>query len=119
MMVRIIGTRIIIPKGDTGSFSLPRQETNTNYAKFIVQDPLTLENVIEKEITLVDNYFVVDLTSEDTRELPAKKYFWDIKSYYEPSFDEDGILVDALEIHSYYSAFKHPLFIIKEVIKDV
>ena len=50
--------------------------------------------------------------------LEAGKYYWDIKIYRSPKFDEDGILIDAMEIDSYYSAFKQPLLIIKEVAKS-
>lgn len=120
-MLRMIGTKIIIPKGDTGSFSVPKQEEDDRevLAKFIVQDPLTLNIVIEKEIFLDENCFIVEIERSDTVSLVAKKYFWDIKTYFNPIFDDDNILIDAEEINSYYSAFNHPQFIIKEVAKDV
>ena len=42
----------------------------------------------------------------------------DIKIYNDPIYDEDGVLIDAAEINSYYSAFEEPLLIIKEVAKN-
>ena len=53
-MIRIIGRRLIIPKGDTGFFSLPNcalyQEGDV--AVFSVKDKLTRKTIIEKIIDL-------------------------------------------------------------------
>lgn len=120
-MIRMIGTRIIVPKGDTGIFMLPKKgvETIEDVAIFSVLDPLTRKTVIEKIIPITGAYFSVELKNEDTKYLEAGKYIWDIKTYHTPIYDDDGIIIDAMEINSYYSAFKQPLFIIKEVAKNV
>ena len=117
-MIRLIGTRIIIPKGDTGVFTLQRKENNSELVRFFVQDPLTKKYVIEKDCSIVEDQIFIEINHEDTKDLRAGKYFWDIKDYYMPVYDEDGILIDAQEINSYYSAFKHPVFVIKEIAEN-
>ena len=120
-MIRMVGTRIIIPKGDTGSFHLTNRGENSEntVAVFSVKDPLTKKTVIEKIIDVSERNIKIEIESKDTKGLPAGKYFWDLKLYKNPEYDEDGVLIDALEIDSYYSAFKSPLFIIKEVPQNV
>ena len=85
-MIRIIGRRLIIPKGDTGFFSLPNYALcqEGDVAVFSVKDKLTRKTIIEK---------IIDASG-------------------------DGLLIDAAEINSYYSAFEEPLLIIKEVAKN-
>lgn len=119
-MIRIIGTRLTLPKGDTGSFTLPiRGQVNKgDIAVFSVKNPLTRTTVIEKYLDASEKHIMISLELEDTINLPAGKYFWDIKIYRSPIFDEDGALIDATEIDSYYSAFEQPLLIIKEVAKN-
>ena len=120
-MIRLIGSTIIIPRGDTGTFMLPSKIvfSESNIAFFSVKDLLTKKTIIEKKIDVDGNFFSIDLKKEDTSHIEPGEYYWDIKIYYEPIFDEDNNIVDALEINSYYSAFKQPRFIIKEVAKDV
>ena len=49
-MIRIVGTRIIIPKGDTGFFYLIKKgaHSENDVAVFSVKGPLTRKTVIEK-----------------------------------------------------------------------
>lgn len=119
-MIRIIGRRLIIPKGDTGFFSLPNyvlcQEGDV--AVFSVKDKLTRKTIIEKIIDASGDGLLIEFEKEDTEKLEAGSYFWDIKLYLKPIYDEDGLLIDAAEINSYYSAFEEPLLIIKEVAKN-
>lgn len=119
-MVRIIGTRLIIPKGDTGCFTLPNRflQEEGNVAVFSVKDPLTRTTVIEKYIDASNSHLLIQIENEDTCNLSAGKYFWDIAFYHKPRYDEDGFLTDAMEINSYYSAYTQPLLIIKEVAKN-
>lgn len=118
-MIRLVGTRLIIPKGDTGSFVLPvrGQVDEGDVAVFSVKDPLTRTTVIEKLLDANGENLFIFIEHEDTMNLNAGKYIWDVKIYRSPKYDEDGILVDAMEIDSYYSAFGQPLLIIKEVAK--
>ena len=119
-MIRMIGTRLILPKGDTGFFMLPTkgQVDKGDIAVFSVKSPLTQKTVIEKYINASEEFLLIQLEKEDTCLLDAGKYFWDIKIYRSPSYDEDGILIDAVDIDSYYSAFLQPQLIIKEVAKN-
>ena len=119
-MIRLIGTRLMIPKGDTGFFMLPvkGQVDKGDIAVFSVKDPLTRSTIIEKHLDAFATHLLVHIEHEDTMNLEAGKYFWDIKIYRSPKYDEDGILIDAMEIDSYYSAFEQPLLIIKEVAKN-
>ena len=119
-MIRIIGTRLIVPKGDTGFFTLPNCgiASQGDVAVFSVKDSLTRNTIIEKIIDASRSHLLIDLEHEDTMNLEAGKYTWDLKSYRRPEYDEDGVLIDAMEVDSYYSAFKQPLLIIKEVAKS-
>jgi hypothetical protein len=119
-MIRIIGTRLLIPKGDTGFFSLPNKGifSEDDVAVFSVRDPLTQTTVIEKLIDASSSFLLIEIEKEDTFKLNAGKYYWDIKLYRRPIYDEDNLLIDALEVDSYYSAFEQPLLIIKEVSKN-
>lgn len=119
-MIRVIGTRLLIPKGDTGFFSLPNKRTFSegDVAVFSVKNPLTQSTVIEKIIDASSPSILIEIEKEDTVNLSAGKYYWDVKLYHRPIYDEDNVLIDALEVDSYYSAFKQPLLIIKEVSKS-
>lgn len=87
-------------------------------AVFSVKDALTRKTVIEKHYDAFVDTLLIRLEHEDTENLEAGKYFWDVKIYRSPKYDEDDKLVDAVEIDSYYSAFCQPLFVIKEVAKN-
>ena len=119
-MIRMIGKRLLVPKGDTGLFYLPNKTffSNEDIAIFSVKDKLTGVTVIEKYIDATTSFLVIELTHEDTCNLSPGKYFWDIKIYHRPEYDEEGKIIDAYEIDSYYSAYEQPLLIIKEVAKQ-
>ena len=118
--MRMIGTRIILPKGDTGFFTLPtRGKVNKgDIAVFSVKNPLTQTTVLEKYFDASEDHLLIRFEHEDTKELDTGKYLWDIKIYRSPIYDEDGLLIDAIDIDSYYSAFSQPQLIIKEVAKN-
>lgn len=122
-MIRMIQRRLIIPRGDTGSFSIPLLVTVAagDVAVFSIYDPLTHKTVFEKEIPFNGNEdaLTVSFEHEDTVHLPAKKYQWDIKIYNGPIRDEDGILINGAEINSYYAAYWLPPCVIKEVAEGV
>lgn len=120
-MIRVVGTRLIIPQGDTGSFFLPLRGNNQegDLAIFSVKNFLFKTVVLEKvvQINNEDEKVNFNLVHEDTINLTPGKYYWDVKIYRGPIYDEEGFLKGAREIDSYYSAFGQPLFIIKEVAK--
>lgn len=120
-MIRLIQRRLIIPRGDTGSFTIPTQGTveEGDVAVFSIYDTLTHTTVFEKVIAATASTLTIPFVHTDTVSLEPKKYLWDIKIYNKPSYDEDGKLKDGEEINSYYAAFSLPVCEIKEVAQDV
>ncbi len=122
-MIRMVQRRLIIPRGDTGSFSIPLLTgvAAGDVAVFSIYDTLTHSTVFEKEIILdgTEEQLVIPFVHQDTVNLQAKKYVWDIKIYNSPVRDEDGILIDGAEINSYYASFSLPVCEIKEVAENV
>ncbi len=125
-MIRMVQRRLIIPRGDTGSFSIPllAAVAANDVAVFSIYDPLTRKTIFEKQIKFTDNLgqedeLTIQFDHEDTVNLKAGRYYWDIKLYFSPIYDEDNILVDGAEINSYYAAFSLPICDIKEVAEDV
>lgn len=120
-MIRVILGRIIIPRGDTGTFMIP---TITDFedgdvAVFSVFDRLTRKTLLEKIIDVTEGIITVPFEHQDTVNLEPGKYYWDMKIYSGPIYDEDHILVDGAEITSYYSGFSLPIFEVTEVAENV
>ena len=120
-MIRLIKRRLIIPRGDTGSFTIPTLTTveQGDVAVFSVYDPLTRTPILEKIIPATNDTITIPFTFEDTVDLKAGRYLWDIKIYIGPHYDLEGKLSGGDEIHSYYAGYKLPVFEIKEVPQDV
>ena len=120
-MIRLIQRRLIIPRGDTGSFTIPTSGTvgNNDVAVFSIYDTLTHKTVFEKEIQATPETLTIPFVHQDTVNLQPKKYLWDIKIYINPQRDEENKLIDADEINSYYAAFSLPICEIKEVAQNV
>ena len=72
----------------------------------------------EKIIDIFEDYILIEFKKDDTEKLEPGKYFWDVKIYTNPEYDDDGLIINASEINSYYSAFEEPVLIIKEVAKN-
>lgn len=120
-MIRLIRRRLIIPRGDTGSFSIPTigEVGESDVAIFGIFDPLTHKTSVMKKIQATYPILTINLVTEDTINLEPRKYNWDITIYKEPVYDEDGELIGAKEVNSYYSAFKLPVCEITEVALDM
>lgn len=120
-MIRIRFRTIIIPRGDTGFISFPNvgPTREGDVAVFSLLDKLTRKTVLEKIVSAEDESLFFYFKTDDTKDLEAKTYYWDIKVYKRPRYDEDGNLIGANEINSFYSAFKLPECIIKEVAQNV
>ena len=120
-MIRLLRRRLIIPRGDTGSFSIPTlgSISDGDLAVFGIFDQLTHETKVLKMIYATSPILTFTFKSEDTISLEPKKYNWDISIYHKPIIDEDGELIGADEINSYYSAFKLPICEIREVALDM
>lgn len=120
-MIRLLKRRLIIPQGDTGSFTIPTlgAVSEGDLALFGIFDPLTKQTVLLKAFPATAPVITISLTSEDTIALEPKKYKWDISIYKNPQYDEDNELIGAEEINSYYSAFKLPVCEITEAAFDM
>ena len=116
-MLRLIHNHLIIPCGDTGSFTVPlTYNLNTNaVALFCIINPSTRVPILTKSINLntSDETITVEIAHEDTSNLMAGEYFWDITLYINPQYDEEENLIGGEEVHSYYSAFNLPICEIK------
>lgn len=120
-MIRVIQRRIIIPRGDTGSFTIPTpiEVREGDKAVFSVYNKLNHTTVLEKIIDATEGTITVPFEHNDTVNIPAGKYLWDIKIYSGPIYDEDGLLIGGSAINSYYAAFSLPVFEVREVAENV
>ena len=109
-MIRLIQRRLIIPQGDTGSFTIPVLPglKAGDIAVFTIFDMTTKSKVYQKVFNDFDETLTVRFEHEDTANLPAGKFYWDIKIYQEPIYDEDNNLIGGKEVDSYYAAYALP-----------
>ena len=120
-MIRMIQRKLIIPRGDTGSFSIPALTTveNGDVAVFSIIDALTHTIIgARKLVSVTGDTLTVEFTHNDTVNLPVGKYFWDIKYYRNPVF-ADGELVNGEEVNSYYAAYSLPQCEIRETADNL
>ena len=117
-MIRVVQRRLIIPRGDTGTFTLPKLPgmESGDIAVFSIYDPLHKEVIFQKLCTMENDELQVNFVHEDTMDIePDRRYQWDVKVYHEPEFDADTALpVNGSSIDSYYSAFSLPICEIRE-----
>lgn len=118
-MIRVIQRRLIIPCGDTGTFTLPLLATaqQGDTAVFSIYDPLTKKTILQKKVTATEQTISFDFTREWTIDIePSDRYEWDVRIYKSPIYsddvqdinDENAIPIDGASIDSYYSAFSLP-----------
>ena len=114
-MIRLIQRRLIIPRGDTGTFSIPvlAGKDTGDASIFTIFDPLKHTKILEKEMNLAEGILSVDFTHGDTVNLPVGQFVWDIKFYADPE-RLDGKIVSGTEVDSYYAAFGLPVCEIRE-----
>jgi len=119
-MIRLIQRRLIIPRGDTGSFTIPTLATaaESDIAVFTVFDTTTRTKLFEKIVSAGSDTITINFTHEDTVNLKPGKYLWDIKFYKDPKYVKDDydndILVSGTEVDSYYAQFTLPVCEIRE-----
>ncbi len=124
-MIRLIQRRLIIPQGDTGTFTIPTQGTVEagDKAIFAIFDNLTHNTVLEKKIDATSETLTFEFTSEDTLNLEpderGSRYSWDITLLRNPEYDQNDELIHADSIDSYYAAFGLPECVIKRVTRNV
>ena len=109
-MIRTIQRRLIIPRGDTGTFTIPTlQIKNTEAPKVAVFSIFNMkERIFQKEVNVIGDNIQFVFEHEDTVDLPIGIYNWDVKIYVNPK-RENNKLVDGDEVHSYYAAFDLPV----------
>lgn len=113
-MIRLVKRQLIIPRGDTGSFAIPKLVQNVNgVAIFSILDPLTHTLVFQKEITSNNENLIIEFSHEETVNLPIGDFLWDIKYYVNPVY-ADGKIIDGEEIDSYYAGFSLPVCEIRQ-----
>lgn len=120
-MIRLVRRKLIIPQGDTGTFTIPTQGTVStgDTAIFSVYDNLTHKTIIEKTIDATPETLTFDFTSTDTLvavdgsviepDDRGSRYSWDITI----------VRVDPTDVDSYYAAFSLPPCVIKRVTRNV
>ena len=118
-MIRLIQRRLIIPRGDTGSFTIPAITTLdvNDVVVFSIFDPLTHRKIFQKRISALGQVLNIVFSHNDTANLQPGKYVWDIKYYKNPTIVDDEI-VDSEEVNSYYAGFSLPVCEIRETAED-
>lgn len=108
-MIRLVQRRLIIPRGDTGSFSIPAlPDVKTgDVAVFTIFDTLHNSIIYQKIVEELQDLVTVRFEHQDTVNLPVGDYYWDIKIYKNPVFIDEE-LVDGEEVDSYYAAYNLP-----------
>lgn len=119
-MIRLIQRRLIIPRGDTGAFSIPTTAATSigDVAIFTIFDCITRTKLFEKNVEIEGNSVTFNFSHNDTVNLKPGKYLWDIKFYKNPVF-ADGKLVNGEEIDSLYAGFSLPDCEIRETGDDL
>ena len=124
-MIRLIQRRLIIPQGDTGTFTIPTQGSveSGDVAIFAIFDNLTQKTVLEKKIAATADTLTFNFTSDDTLNIEpdekGSRYSWDITLLRNPTYDENNELIHADSIDSYYAAYSLPPCVIKRVTRNV
>ena len=107
-MIRLVQNNLIIPRGDTGTFSVPvLSSLGESIGVFTIIDLKTNTKILEKQVTPSGETLTIEFLHGDTVNLPAGKYAWDIKFYLNPII-ADGKLIDGTEVNSYYAAYRLP-----------
>ena len=66
------------------------------------------KRIWQHEYPVIDNTITISFEHEDTKDFPIGSYYWDIKLYINPQYNEEGLLIDGDEVHSYYAGFSLP-----------
>ena len=117
-MIRVIQRRLIIPRGDTGTFTIPAMtQAEDAIGVFTIFDPITNTRIFQKQVEIEEENFNISFSHADTVNLKAGEYLWDIKFYKNPIL-VDNKVIDGEEINSYYAAFQAPKCEIRETGDD-
>ena len=108
-MIRLIQRRLVIPRGDTGFFTVPLLE-NIMDANAVAVFSIFNENkrLYQQIQPIGGNVLTFSLEHDDTKDFPIGIYNWDIKIYTKPQYNSKNELINGDEVHSYYAAFELP-----------
>jgi len=114
-MIRVLQRKLIIPRGDTGSFSIPLIALADvgDVAVFTIFDDVTQTRLFQKTAEIENDQLTITFTHNDTVNLKPGKYLWDIRFYHNPVFAENKI-IDGEEINSYYAGYTLPTCEVRE-----
>ena len=114
-MIRLVNKKLIIPRGDTGSFSLPALTSLSEGDKaiFSIIDTRTNKILFPKECAYENDTLTIEFTHYDTVNLPVGKYYWDIKIYQGAEI-VDNQIVNGIEVDSYDAAYHLPVCEIRQ-----
>ena len=81
-MIRLIQRRLIIPRGDTGSFSIPvlKQPNAGDIAVFTIFDCSTRTRMFQKQVAVEGDTISIAFTHTDTVNLKPGKYLLIVSS---------------------------------------
>lgn len=118
-MIRLIQRRLIIPRGDTGSFTIPvlGAVENSDIAVFCIFDPMTHKKVFSKYIVPGNENLEITFSHNETAKMRPGKYVWDIQLYKNPEFSDEEV-VNGEEINSYYAGFTLPVCEVRETAEN-
>lgn len=115
-MIRLLNRKLIIPRGDTGTFSVPVLsdiDLNNCIAFFTIFDNRTQKRLLQKQAEIMNQLITINIQHTDTINLAAGCYYWDIRFWKDPIII-DGVIINGTEVHSYYAAYSLPVCEIKE-----
>ena len=124
-VIRLIQRRLIIPQGDTGTFTIPMQGTMEQGDKAIISiyDNLTHTVVLEKPMEKEEDKLSYTFASEDTANIEpddrGSRYSWDVTIMRGVQEDGNNNIISCSSVDSYYAAFGLPPCVIKRVTRNV
>ena len=108
-MIRLVYRKLTIPRGDSGSFTIPLLENISPANAIAVLSIFDANNrIFQKEYSINNKIIECSFESEETNTFPIGSYNWDIKIYTNPQYNSKGLLINGDEVHSYYAAFELP-----------
>ena len=119
-MIRLLQRKLIIPRGDTGSFTIPAiaAASASDVAVFTIFDRLTRTKAFQKRIAVDGAQLKVEFNHNETVNLVPGHYVWDIKFYKNPIYADEE-LINGEEIDSYYAGYSLPECEIRETGDDL
>ena len=120
-MIRLLNRKLIIPRGDTGTFSVPvlpnLELADQCSAFFTIFNPQTQQRLLQKQAEINGQLININISHNDTVSLKAGTYYWDIRFWKNPVVVDD-VIVDGTEVHSYYAAYALPQCEIRQTGED-